>query len=109
VETSVSDILEAITTIQDYTAGMDLKGFVEDRKTVDAVIRNFMIIGEAANHVPDSILTKHPEIPWREMRDMRNIVVHEYFGVSDKILWETVQSELPSLILMLHKLLEIEN
>jgi uncharacterized protein with HEPN domain len=105
----VSDILEAITTIQDYTAGMDLKGFVEDRKTVDAVIRNFMIIGEAANHIPESVLKNHPEIPWREMRDMRNIVVHEYFGVSDKILWETVQSDLPSLILMLHKLLEIEN
>ncbi|UCF82816.1 MAG: DUF86 domain-containing protein, partial [Desulfobacteraceae bacterium] len=57
---------------------------------VDAVIRNLTVIGEAAGHVPDDIVSAYPDIPWRDMRDMRNFVVHEYFGISDKIIWDTV-------------------
>ena len=102
----ISDILDAMTAIQDYTAGMDLNSFTEDRKTVDAVVRNFTIIGEATNRIPEQVINENPEIPWREMSDMRNIVVHEYFGVSDKILWETIQSDLPPLVPLLQKLLE---
>jgi uncharacterized protein with HEPN domain len=73
---------------------------------VDAVIRNFIIIGEAATHVPEEVVSAHPEIPWRDMRDMRNFVVHEYFGISDKIIWDTVQNNLPPLINLLKPLLE---
>ena len=104
----ISDILEAMTAIQDYTAGMDLNNFAEDRKTVDAVVRNFTIIGEATNRIPEQVINENQEIPWREMSDMRNIVVHEYFGVSDKILWETIQSDLPPLVPLLQKLLELK-
>lgn len=68
---------------------MNINSFAEDRKTVDAVVRNFTIIGEAANRIPEQVINKNQEIPWREMSDMRNIVVYEYFGVCDKILWET--------------------
>jgi uncharacterized protein with HEPN domain len=67
-------------------------------KTIDAVIRNFTIIGEAARHIPDEIVQSHPEIPLREMADLRNIIVHEYFGVSEKIIWETIQTDLPGLL-----------
>ena len=102
----ISDILDAIAAIQKYTAGMDLNSFAEDRKTVDAVVRNFTIIGEATNRIPEQVINENPEIPWREMSDMRNIVVHEYFGVSDKILWETIQTDLPPLVPMLEKLLK---
>ena len=102
----ISDILEAMTAIQDYTAWMDLNNFAEDLKTVDAVVRNFTIIGEATNRIPEQVINENQEIPWREMSDMRNIVVHEYFGVSDKILWETIQSDLPPLVPLLQKLLE---
>jgi uncharacterized protein with HEPN domain len=102
----ISDILDAISAIQEYTAGMDLKRFTEDRKTVDAVVRNFTIIGEAAIRIPEKIINENPEIPWRDMSDMRNIVVHEYFGVSDKILWETIQSDLPPLVPVLQELFE---
>ena len=102
----ISDILEAMAAIQDYTAGMDLNKFSKDRKTVDAVIRNFTIIGEATNRIPEQVINENPEIPWREMGDMRNIVVHEYFGVSDKILWETIQTDLPPLVPLLEKLLK---
>ena len=105
----ISDILEAITAIQEYTAGMDLMRFSEDRKTIDAVVRNFTIIGEAAIRIPERVIADNPEIPWRDMSDMRNIVVHEYFGVSNKILWETIQSDLPPLVPILQKLLESKN
>ena len=101
----ISDILDAIEAIQEYTAGMDFKRFAEDRKTVDAVVRNFIIIGEAAIRIPEQVVTENPKIPWRDMSDMRNIVVHEYFGVSNKILWETIQSDLPPLLPLLQKLL----
>lgn len=94
----ISDILEAVAAIQEYTAGLTFDTFSHDRKTIDAVIRNFIVIGEAASHLPEEVLRQYPEIPWREMRDMRNIVVHEYFGVEVKILWEKIQSDLPPLI-----------
>ena len=73
-------------------------------KTIDAVIRNFTIIGEAARHIPDEIVQSHPEIPWREMADLRNTIVHEYFGVSEKIIWETIQTDLPGLLSSLRKI-----
>jgi len=102
----IRDILRAISAVRGYTAGIKYDAFVADRKTVDAVIRNLIIIREAASHVPDEVVSAHTEIPWRDMRDMRNFVVHEYFGVSDRILWDTVQNNLPPLIPLLEQLLQ---
>jgi uncharacterized protein with HEPN domain len=105
-ELRVNDILDAITAVQGYTEGMKFETFVSDRKTVDAVLRNLILIGEAASHIPDDFVSEHSDIPWRDMRDMRNFVVHEYFGVSDRIIWETVQNDLPPLIPRLQQMLE---
>ena len=80
-ELRISDIIEAIENVLEYSKGMTFEQFVADRKTIDAVVRNFIIIGEATSHLPEEFIKRHPDIPWREMRDMRNIVVHEYFGV----------------------------
>ena len=102
----VNDILDAITAIQKYITGMTYDAFVADRKTVDAVVRNLIIIGEAAGHIPAEICQAQPEVPWNDMRAMRNFVVHEYFGVSDKILWDTVQLNLPPLVVFLHAIAE---
>ena len=102
----IRDILDSISAVQGYAEGMKYKDFVADRKTVDAVLRNLIVIGEAANHVPDNVVSDNPDIPWRDMRDMRNFVVHEYFRVSDKIIWDTVQNDLPPLIPLLELLLE---
>ena len=96
-EIRIHDILTAISSIQKYTKEMDFNSFVSDRRTVDAVIRNLIIIGEAASHIPEDVCQKYPEIPWFEMRGMRNFVVHEYFGVSDKILWDTIRIDLKNL------------
>ena len=100
----INDILDAISAIRNYVGGMTYEDFAADRKTVDAVIRNLIIIGEAAVHVPEEICGLRPEIPWPDMRTMRNFVVHEYFGVSDKILWDTVQVDLPPIVPLLKEI-----
>ncbi len=102
----VHDILDAVSAIQDYTQDMDYEAFTSDRKTVDTVVRNFIVLGEAACHIPEEIYLKFSAIPWHEMRGMRNFVVHEYFGVSNRILWDTIQTELPPLIPILRRILE---
>lgn len=103
----INDILDAVAAVEAYVVGMTYKDFTSDRKTVDAVVRNLIIIGEAAARIPEEICQSHREIPWPDMRAMRNFVVHEYFGVSDKILWDTVQTDLPSLVPKLKEIVKI--
>ena len=102
----IQDILESVRSIMEYVQGMDYDTFQNDPKTFDAVVRRLMIIGEAATHIPDDVSEKYPNIEWRQMAGMRNILVHEYFGVSEKIVWDTIQVDLPSIISPLEKLLE---
>lgn len=93
----VEDILACIRKVKEYTQGMTFEQFCADEKTVDAVIRNLEIIGEAAGHVPLEIQEKHPDLAWLEMRGMRNIVAHEYFGVSLPIIWRAIEKDLSPL------------
>lgn len=93
----VRDILAAVRAIADYTDGMTFDEFVGDARTMDAVVRNLMTMGESIRWIPEPILDAHPAVPWRTLRGLRNVVVHEYFGVDPAILWETVQSDLPPL------------
>jgi uncharacterized protein with HEPN domain len=82
---------------------MELAAFVADDRTLDAISRCFGIIGEAVTHVPKEVIAAHPEIPWAEMRAMRNIVVHEYFGVTNET--KTAREDLPAIIEPLRKML----
>ena len=102
----LNDILKAAKAISQYTSGMNYAAFIKDRRTVDAVVRNFIVIGEAAARVPDEFCQSHPDIPWSEMRAMRNFVVHEYFNVSDRLLWNSVEIDIPQLISDVEKLLQ---
>lgn len=102
----IKDILKAIDAIQEYTKGMGFRTFTGDRRTVDAVVRNLTIIGEAAVQIPEDLCLKHSEIPWYEMRGMRNLVVHEYFQADDAVVWNTVKMDLPSLPAHFEKILE---
>ena len=90
----LDDILEAVMWIQEYTAGLDQNGFEADRKTLDAVVRNLEIIGEAARNLPDEWKDKAFGIEWRKIAALRNILAHEYFGISIPILWDIVQNKL---------------
>ncbi len=90
-------IITSLDLVSEYIAGVDYDAWTTDRKTVDAVIRNIEIIGEAANHIPDEIQEQHSDVPWSQMRGMRNILIHEYFGIDTDILWQTVQKDLPML------------
>jgi uncharacterized protein with HEPN domain len=78
----IQDILDAIAKITSYVEGMDLAAFRRDAKTIDAVIRNLIVMGEAAKGVPADVRDAHPELPWRLMADLRNFAVHEYWGVA---------------------------
>lgn len=93
----LEDIDESLDLIREYTRDISYISWVKDRKTIDAVIRNLEIIGEATSHIPDSIQSKHTEIPWLQMKGMRNILIHEYFGVDIDVLWQTVNDDLPRL------------
>jgi uncharacterized protein with HEPN domain len=94
----ISDILDAIEAIDEYTAGMTFEEFCADRRTLDAVVRNLMVMGESVRWVPIQVQDVHRDVPWRGMRGVRNVVVHEYFGVDPRILWETCRRDLPPLI-----------
>ena len=94
----VRDILAAVEAIARYTDGMTCEELTADQRTADAVIRNLMTMGESIRWIPEPILDAHPDVPWHLMRAVRNVVVHEYFGVDARILWETVQGDLPPLV-----------
>ena len=81
-----------------WRRAMDYETFSQDKRTLKAVLYNLAVIGEAARKVPEEITARYPAIPWREMGDMRNVVIHEYFGVDPKILWETIKNELPLMV-----------
>lgn len=102
----VQDILEAIKRIDNYLEGLTFNEFLKDKKTVDAVIRNFAVIGEAAKHIPVSVKRKHPEVAWKRMAGMRDKVIHEYFGVDLHILWDTAKIDLPASKPLLEQLLK---
>ncbi len=104
----ITDIIESIKKIQKYVEEMEFDDFQKDEKTIDAVIRNFIVIGEAAHHVPDDISAKYPNIPWRIMGDMRNFAVHEYWGVELRTIWKTIKDDLPPLVPGLNKVIDSE-
>lgn len=101
----IKEILDAITEIQKFTRGMDFEPFREDDRTIRAVEMNFIIIGEAANLIPDEITDQHNEVPWHLMRAMRNRMEHVYFQVDEKLMWDNVQNDLPPLVPALKKLI----
>ena len=90
-------ILECITLIKKYSRKIDKSTFLNNTKTQDAIIRRIEIIGEASKNVPKYIKAKYPEIPWKKIAGMRDILTHEYFGVDLNLTWNVVQKELPKL------------
>ena len=102
----ISDILESARKIVDYTNGQTFEDFIKDSKTVDAVIRNFEIIGEAANRLPEEFKNQFSEVDWLRIRGFRNRIVHDYFGIDYSIVWNIKESFLPEMIAQLQPLTE---
>lgn len=84
----IEGIIEAIDKILLYTQGMGFDEYMNDSRTIDAVVRNFSVIGEAANKIPGEFRTLHPEIEWQRIRGFRNRIVHEYFDIDYELLWQ---------------------
>lgn len=91
----MQDMLYAMQKIHSFIEEIDYNKFQEDEKTQDAVIRNFEIIGEAANQIPEKIKNAYPDIPWNEMYGLRNIVSHHYFGIDYALIWKIASDQLP--------------
>jgi uncharacterized protein with HEPN domain len=91
----LDDLILAMSRISEYTKVHTLESFIEDYKTIDAVVRNFEVIGEAARKIPEEIKLKYPEVPWAEMYLLRNKVIHEYFGIDYEIIWDVAINHLP--------------
>jgi uncharacterized protein with HEPN domain len=93
----LEDILSAIQKVKSYTSGLSLQDFLQDDKTFDAVVRNLEVIGEAAKHLPDEARKRAPGINWKKIAGLRDILIHEYFGIDGEIVWDVVQHKLPTL------------
>ena len=95
--TLLGDILDAIRRIESYTNGAGTEDFLENLMMQDAVMHQIEIIGEASNSISDEFQDMHSNLPWMQMRGIRNKIVHDYRGINLQIIWDTVRSDLPAL------------
>ena len=104
-EDYLRDLLDAIEKIQNFIKDLEFENFKKDDKTKFAVIRGLEIIGEATKHISEEVRNKYPEIPWKEMAGMRDILAHDYFGVDEETVWLTAKEKIPQLKPAIEKIL----
>ena len=97
IEVFIADILESLDKILEYTFDIDEKTFEGNTEKQDAVIRRLEIIGEAVKSIPFDFREKYPEIPWKQIAGMRDVVIHQYFGVTIGLIWRVVTKDVPTL------------
>ncbi len=93
----IQHMLDSINLIEKYLKGKNKEAFLSSEQLQDAVIRRLEIIGEAVKNLPDSIIKEYSDLPWKQIAGMRDILIHQYFGVDLDLTWEVIQVELPSL------------
>jgi len=94
----LEDILESCQRITRYTVGISYDSFAKNNLVYDAVLRNIEIVGEAVKRLPDEIRDQYPEVEWRRIAGMRDIVAHHYFSIHDEIVWDIVENKIPELV-----------
>lgn len=106
----LKDILESIEKIKEYTKEIKEENFYQDTQTQDAVLRRLEVMGEAVKNIPKDFKNKYPEVPWKKIAGMRDVLIHEYFGVNIKRIWKLAKDDLPGLKDNILKILdEIKN
>jgi len=93
----LEDILESTGKIQNYASGLSYEDILKDKMRIDAIVRNFEIIGEASGKVPHEVRDRYPFVEWKRISDFRNVLAHEYFGIKYKIMWDIIKNKLPQL------------
>ncbi len=104
----LEDMLLSMSRIKEYLGELDFSEFKDNDMIVDAIIRNFEIIGEASKNLPNEIKEKYSEVPWRKMYGLRNLIAHEYFGVDYEMIWEIAKNNLPQNALDVSNIIAIE-
>ena len=102
----LQDMKESAVKILKYTEGFTFDDFLKDDKTIDAVVRNFEIIGEASIRIDEDFKLENPQIEWKKLKGFRNRIVHEYFGIDYEIIWSILANELEELIFQLDEILK---
>ena len=100
----LEDIRSAMARIERYTSGMAREQFLADEKTIDAVVRNLEVIGEAVRWLPDDFKQRHVSIPWGQIAGLRNRIVHDYFGLDVEIIWQVLAVSLRDFKQQLHEI-----
>lgn len=104
----VTDIRDCTKRILEYVKGKSFEEFTSNQMLIDAVIRNLEIIGEATKNIPTEIKRKYPQIEWKKIAGLRDMVIHQYFGTDNEILWDLVQNKIPELLVNIEKVLKKE-
>lgn len=105
----IQDILTEVIEIEQFVEDMTFTQFCEDRRTLKAVLYGLAVIGEATANILPQVQTSYPQVPWIDIRGMRNVVIHEYFQLDLEIIWETIQTDFPLFKLTLEEILRNEN
>jgi len=93
----VKDIIQNMLDAEEFIRGFSYETFISDKKTFNAVVRSIEVIGEAVKNIPDSVRSRYPDIPWKEMAGMRDKLIHFYFGVDREAVWITVKERIPTI------------
>lgn len=105
-KTYLAHIQNAIETIEEYLEGVSYEKFISNKMVIDAVVRELEIIGEASNNLSIKFQQHHSKIQWRRMKDMRNFLIHQYFGVNIKVVWDTCKNDIPALKTFIESILK---
>lgn len=100
----VADMKACCERVAEYTAGLNREEFLAQRLVYDATLRNLELLGEAARNVPEEARALAPDIPWRRIVGVRNVLIHGYLGIDDDIIWDIVRNEIEKLLVALEKL-----